>query len=119
MRLNGTWSQQYLNEDGVDHIADDPGTGSTAEFDNGNFTVRSAAGERLLEGTYRIDPIPDPPEIDWTDSTGVDAGKMFRAIYRLTDSTFTFCAADEGMARPKTFEPQKGHTIRRFTRQHT
>ncbi len=116
LRLNGTWIQLHLNEDGVDYPTEGPSAGSTAEFNNGNFTVRSAEGDCLLEGTYRIDPAPDPAEIDWTDSSGDDAGKLFRAIYRLTETTFTFCAADEGLARPKAFEPQKGYTIRRFAR---
>lgn len=115
-RLNGKWYQTYANEDGVDNPKDDKGLGTISEFKNGFFIVRSGGGDHVLEGTYEMNPKVTPPQIDWTDTAGSDSGKTFPSIYRLTNELFEFCAANEGMERPKTFEPRLGHTIRRFSK---
>lgn len=116
LRLNGVWIQTHANEDGIDFSTADKSIGSISEFNSGVFEVHAADGECLLKGTYRINPNAVPPEIDWADTEGDDAGKTFRSIYKLTSSTFMFCAADVGMARPSSFEPRSGHTIRKFLR---
>ena len=115
-RLNGEWVQTYSNEDGVENSAEDIGLGAISKFDDGVFTVRTSGNELVLEGSYTISPNTSPPQIDWTDSVGSDAGKTFSSIYKLTETAFVFCAVDEGMARPTSFEPKKGHTIREFSR---
>ena len=114
--LNGSWIQVYSNEDGVDNPEEEKGLGSITNFKDGEFIVYSTENKIALKGEYITRPDASPPEIDWVDSIGIDAGKLFPSIYELTDDTFMFCAADEGVARPKIFTPQKGHTIRKFSR---
>lgn len=115
-RLNGTWYQTYVSENGVECINDEKGVGSISEFNNGLFSVWSVEGAQVLEGKYTINPAMTPAEIDWTDSVGIDKGRTFPSIYSLTNDTFEFCAADEGMERPVDFEPRIGYTIRRFSK---
>ena len=114
--LNGSWVQVYSNEDGIDNPEEEKGLGSITTFRDGEFIVYSTAREIVLKGEYRVRSDAIPPEIDWIDSIGVDVGKMFQSIYELTNDSFVFCAADEGMARPRALTPQKGHTIRKFSR---
>ena len=114
--LNGKWRQIYVNENGVDNPISDDGLGTISEFYNGKFIVFSETGERVLEGTFLINPSASPAEIDWSDTIGPDLGKTFPSIYRLSNDSFEFCAADEGMERPRKFEARVGHTIRHFIR---
>lgn len=114
--LNGLWVQTYLNEDCAENPSEFCGLSIFTEMDEGAFTVRTSDGQVVLKGTYVIDANARPPQIDWTDSIGEDSGKTFPSVYRLTKYSFEFCAADEGMARPTSIGPAKGHTIRRFRR---
>lgn len=114
--LNGHWRQTRCNDNGEEITAAETGGATLCEFRNGEFCVRAENGEILLAGTYRLNADTQPHTIDWTDTVGEDKGKTFLAIFTLTDNTFTFVAADEDMARPVSFEPQTGHTIRTFHR---
>lgn len=112
----GRWEQFYVNEDGVDYPIEDNGVGTVTEIKGANFTVRSSEGIILLEGTFQFNLEVTPPTIDWKYATGIDKGKTFLAIYNVIKNEFVFAASDEGMARPESFKPQKGHTIRKFRR---
>jgi len=115
-KLNGRWIQVYSNEDGIDNPEEEKGLGSIADFNNGEFFVYSKNGNLLLEGIYKINTRKNPQEIDWFDSSGPDKGKLLPAIYDLSQEYFIFCAANEDMKRPASFEPKNGHTIRKFQR---
>ena len=70
-----------------------------------------------LQGTwkqigYERDPTRTPKTVDWTDTTGEDAGKTLLAIYRLEEDVFTFCAAYPGLERPTEFRTRPGQVLR-------
>lgn len=109
-------SSLYSNEDRVENSHEFRGLSIFTEMHEGTFTVRTADGQIVLKGTYVVDVNASPPQIDWTDAIGEDSGKTFRSVYKLTGTTFEFCAADERVARPTSIYPAKGHTIRRFKR---
>lgn len=114
--LNGYWLQTYVNEDGVEQPAQPGSFAIIAEMRDGEFTVRTSNGQLVLKGYYVVDENVHPPHIDWTDIIGEEAGKTFLSVYKLTPTSFDFCAADEGMPRPTSVLPATGHTVRRFTR---
>ena len=117
-RLQGVWSQTYLEADGVVEPADDEHTapGAVCIFEGNTFKVVTPADDLLLKGTFELDASTTPKAITWVDSIGEDAGKKLPAIYELTDRTFRFIAADEGEPRPSQFKTVVGLTMREFAR---
>jgi len=86
--LQGTWKQVAFEEDGVPDAADNYGdsSGTLTTFRANRFSVLAVSGRRLLEGTFALDASRIPKTIDWTDSTGADAGRTLAAIYELEGS---------------------------------
>ncbi|SMF15131.1 uncharacterized domain TIGR03067 protein [Alteromonadaceae bacterium Bs31] len=115
-RLNGYWKHTYVNDSHQAFPPEDLGLNTITKFTDGKFVVTKPDGQCVLAGVYKIDSTASPSAIDWTDTTGEDAGKTFLAIYKLTPDEFMFIAADEGLARPSSFLPQSGHTLRKFIR---
>lgn len=111
--MAGVWRQLGCIEDGVSISS---GTETFVLFDGNNFTVTQSDGTILIKGIYTMDPTKNPKTVDWTDTFGPDAGKTFPAIYTLDGDSFAFCAADEGMERPRDFTAMRGLTIRIFKR---
>ena len=115
--LQGTWQQTYIEADGTPNPPDEyaaPGTLTT--ITNQTFHVRHPNGTTLLQGTFELDATTSPKSITWTDSIGPDTGKPLPAIYHLTETHFTFIAADENTPRPQTFQTSQGQTLRTFHR---
>lgn len=117
-RLQGAWSQTYLEADGVVNPPDDEHTapGAVCIFRGNEFEVVTPDNELLLKGTFELDANTTPKAITWVDAIGEDAGKQLPAIYELTDETFRFIAADEGESRPTQFKTVAGLTMREFAR---
>ena len=115
--LQGRWEQVSLEVDGVEKSSDDlsPSGGLTA-FAGSQFTVYTADGALLLEGSFTLDASTDPKRVNWLDSTGPDAGKVLAAIYQLDGDRFVFVAADAGAPRPTKFRTGPGQTMRTFIR---
>ena len=117
-RLQGTWSQTYLEVDGVSEPPDDAHSvpGAVCIFVGNTFTVMTPDRQVLLEGTFELDASTTPRSVTWLDAIGEDAGKAIPAIYELTDRTFRFIAADPGAPRPTRFRTVPGLTLRAFVR---
>ena len=116
--LQGTWKQVAFEEDGNPDAIDSYGdsSGSLTTFRGNHFSVRGNSEQLLLEGTFALDASRTPKTIDWTDSTGADAGKTLPAIYKLEGDHFVFVAADEHASRPAEFRTAPGLTMRTFLR---
>jgi len=117
-RLQGNWSQTYLEADGVAEPPDDEHSadGAISTFVGSEFRVTKPDGKILLKGVFSLDANTNPKSIDWVDSIGADAGKTLPSIYELTKTTFRFVAADEGQPRPTSFHTKLGLTMREFVR---
>lgn len=115
-KFSGLWMQISCNSDGMDNPVKNYGVIPTVKFTNNQFVVTSATGEIVIEGLFSVNPYAAPKEIDWTDTFGEDAGKTFPAIYEIGEDRLAFCAANEGMKRPRGFESKIGHTLRFFKR---
>lgn len=115
-KFYGLWIQESCNSDGLDNPAENYGAVPTVTFTNNQFVVRNTAGEVVIEGLFSVHPYATPKAIDWFDTFGEDAGKTFLAIYEISGDRLEFCAANEGMERPRGFEPKIGHTLRFFKR---
>jgi len=115
-KFEGVWKQISCNADGVQETGYGGFQEIVTKFSGNNFIVTSISGEKLIEGTFLLDPLTTPKSVDWTDTYGEDAGKTFPAIYILTGNDLSFCAANENMNRPEAMEQKPGHTIRTFRR---
>tara|TARA_R100000656_G_scaffold74749_1_gene55473 strand:- start:350 stop:733 length:384 start_codon:yes stop_codon:yes gene_type:complete len=115
-KFDGLWIQESCNSDGMDNPVENYGAAPTVTFTNNQFIVRSTTGEVKIEGLFSVNPYATPKEIDWFDTFGEDKGKKFLAIYEINRNRLAFCAANEGMERPREFEPKFGHTLRFFSR---
>jgi len=116
--LQGTWSQIYLEADGVVEPQDDEHSvpGAVCIFSGTTFRVIAPNDDILLEGVFELDATSQPKSITWIDSIGEDAGKRLPAIYELSQDSFRFIAANEGQDRPQAFKTVPGLTMRAFTR---
>ena len=115
--LQGLWKQIGLEADGTLSPPDDLSPpGAITAFIGNYFTVRTAEGALLLQGTFTLDASVTPKAIDYVDSMGPDEGKRLPAIYKLEGDTFVFIAADEGEPRPTVFQTSTGQTMRTFVR---
>ena len=117
-KFSGLWVQVSCNSDGVENPVENYGASPSVEFKNNKFVVSSDSGKIVIEGLFSVNPHTAPKEIDWVDTFGEDAGKKFPAIYEISEDRLAFCAANEGMKRPKIFEKKIGHTLRFFKRSH-
>jgi uncharacterized protein (TIGR03067 family) len=110
--LQGTWKQIVYERDGSREPQDELGWEPSVTIVDDTFTVILADGTIVIKGTYRIDVTQQPRAIDWTDTFGADAGKTFPAIYVVEGDRMTFCAADDGQARPTEFTTRPGQVLR-------
>ncbi len=82
----------------------------------GSTFVVKRNGLREIKGVFEVDSVVNPESIDSNDLIGADAGTIFRSLCLVNEMCFEFCAADERMPRPESFEPKVGHTIRCYER---
>ena len=113
-KFGGSWVQLKCNSDGIENPVEQYGQSPIVTFSGNKFVVKNSAGEKIIEGLFTLRPTRCPKEVDWIDTFGQDAGKTFPAVYEFSEGRLSFCAADEGMERPKKIEPKTGYTIRIF-----
>ena len=114
--LQGRWIQIKCNSNGVDNPADEFKHNPVLEIIDNTFSVFASSVELIIAGVFTINPLANPKTIDWTDTVGADKGKTFPSIYTLSENELVFCAANDDMARPDSYEPGYGYTIRYFER---
>lgn len=116
--LQGRWQQVGYERDGVtEPIDEEEGWNPIAEIREHNFSVSIADGHVALEGVFEINEHAQPKTIDWFDKSGPYATEHpILAIYELTETSFVFCAAYDGKARPTEFKTSEGQVLRRMKR---
>jgi uncharacterized protein (TIGR03067 family) len=115
--LQGSWLQVRFEENGVANPEDSHSApGAFLTIEGGSFHVGVPEKETILKGTFTLDATTFPKSMTWVDSIGEDVGKPLPAIYDLSNDTFTFVAADEGMPRPTEFNTKPGLTLRSLVR---
>jgi uncharacterized protein (TIGR03067 family) len=70
--------------------------------DGGKYTV--TVGDRVDEGTTKIDPTKKPKTLDIVGTKGPNMGKTFLAIYELKGDTLRVCYDLSGKAHPDEFK---------------
>ncbi len=71
--------------------------------------VRSSQNSVLAsEGTFTLDPIRKPKEIDETITAGPNRGKVFKGIYEIDETHHTICFGAAGSERPTDFSAKPG-----------
>lgn len=111
-KFQGTWRQLSCEADGIIDPPDEFGSAPITTFAGNTYLVTLADGTVVLAGTFTLDPTQEPKAVDWTDNCGADKEKTFPAIYAFEGNRLIFCAADEGMERPKEFRTRVGDTMR-------
>lgn len=114
--LQGRWIQIKCNSDGIENPIDEFKHNPELVVIENTFSVFASNGELIIAGVFNINPIAHPKCIDWTDTYGADKGKTFPSIYTLSENELVFCAANDDMERPCSYEPGYGYTIRYFKR---
>ena len=111
-KFQGTWRQVKCEADGVSNPPDEFGSEPLTTFSGNTYVVSLPDGTVVIEGIFSLDPSQEPKAVNWTDTCGTDKEKTFPAIYVFEGDRLIFCAADEGMERPKVFETRIGDTLR-------
>lgn len=111
-KFQGTWRQVRCEADGVANPPDEFGSQPLTTFSGNTYVVTLPDGEIAIEGTFTLDPSQEPKAVNWTDTCGTDRLKTFPAIYAFHEDQLIFCAANEGMERPKVFQTRVGDTLR-------
>lgn len=117
-KFQGTWKQVRCEADGVTNPTDEFGSGPLTTFTGNTYVVALPDGTVVIEGTFTLDPTMEPKAVNWTDTCGTDKEKTFPAIYSFDGDQLRFCAADEGLDRPKEFRTRLGETLRVHQRAH-
>ncbi len=78
----------------------------TLKMDGANYTVtvEFPKGTSVDKGTVAIEPVAKPKGMTVTGVDGVNAGKIYPAIYELTGDTLRICYDLSGVARPTEFK---------------
>ena len=71
--------------------------------------------DKLDAGTLKLDETQKPKTMDATDTEGLDAGKVVKAIYELSGDTLRVCYAMEGGDRPTEFATKEGSPLLMLT----
>ena len=79
---------------------------STLTNKSGKHTA--VVGMIKIIGTHKLNPTKKPREIDSKDTEGPYAGKSYKGIYTLDDTTFKVCFAPPGQDRPTEFTTKSG-----------
>jgi uncharacterized protein (TIGR03067 family) len=76
----------------------------------GNRFVIGQAGQALYAGTYALDPVSDPPSIDFQHEAGQLVGTTWEGIYELNVNRLVICddAVDPDTGRPGDFSTSSG-----------
>ena len=97
--------------------------GQKVESENLKEIVVKISGERyevkakdkVDAGTLKLDETQKPKTMDATDTEGLDAGKVVKAIYELSGDTLRVCYAIDGAERPTEFATKEGSQVLMLT----
>ena len=67
--------------------------------------------DKVDAGTLKLDETRKPKTMDATDTEGLDAGKVVKAIYELTGDTLRVCYTLDGGERPTELATKEGSPV--------
>ena len=86
---------------------DNPPPGTTWEFTADGKSILKIGGKgETVDGTYKLDPKKDPPEIDITP--GIKNMGTMQGVYKVEGDTLTLCLSDGEEERPKALDAPAG-----------
>jgi uncharacterized protein (TIGR03067 family) len=104
-KFQGSWRFVSVTTDGTpaspDQLKD-----SAVTNDGTTFTFKEPGNSGA--GTFRIDAMKDPRQLDITFSTGPDKGQTVLGIYRFEGNRVRVCLGTPGKPRPTKFEAPAG-----------
>jgi len=113
-RLEGTWQLIALERDGNQAPDDDVKKLGLTIGADGSWSLTDD-GNQIVQGTSQIDTAKTPRTIDFTPTTGNDAGKVSYGVYQVTAKSLKFCVGHPGIARPTEFSSAQGSQHLMFT----
>jgi uncharacterized protein (TIGR03067 family) len=78
------------------------------EVSDGKMTTREGAAVKEEDAVVALDPRAKPAAIDLKVTSGPDAGKVVKGIYKLEGDALTVCVAEPGKERPAAFAAKEG-----------
>jgi uncharacterized protein (TIGR03067 family) len=105
-KFEGTWVTVSAETNGKE-AAKDELKGLTMTFQGPRFVLKMADTDRVIEGTFKVDPSKTPREYD---ATATVAGKKLTTvgIYEFDGDKLKVCYTPEGGKRPREFSSKGG-----------
>ena len=101
--LQGHWTMVSATMDGVTYREV-----SGERNVSGDTTIVHVNDQLLMWARFSLDPSTSPKSIDYQILEGAYVGRSLLGIYRVGDSTISFCIAAAGAARPTEFTTTTG-----------
>ncbi len=110
--MTGTWKVESA-EAGGKKIESEDLKEIVVKITGDRYEVK--AKDKVDAGTLKLDETQKPKTMDATDTEGLDAGKVVKAIYELSGDTLRVCYALEGGDRPTEFATKEGSPLLMLT----
>ena len=110
-KLRGTWVTVSLVNNGKTLVdANTPpkeGPVTKLAYDGNKWMIK-VGDKTVAGGTFTIDAMKAPKEIDVMDESGTRNEKTKLGIYAVEGDTYKYCLAPAGKPRPKEFASKEG-----------
>jgi uncharacterized protein (TIGR03067 family) len=103
--MEGTWKVQSA-EAGGQPIDSDELKALVVTIIGDHYTATLKDG--MDSGTLKLDETQNPRTMDATKTEGFEAGKVVKAIYKLSGDTMVVCYAPDSAARPTELATKEG-----------
>ena len=110
--MEGTWKVESA-EAGGQKVESEDLKAIVVKITGDRYEVKTK--DKLDAGTLKLDETQKPKTMDATDTEGLDAGKVVKAIYELSGDTLRVCYAMEGAERPAEMATKEGSPLLMLT----
>ena len=110
--MEGTWKVESA-EAGGQKVESEDLKAIVVKITGDRYEVKTK--DKLDAGTLKLDETQKPKAMDATDTEGLDAGKVVKAIYELSGDTLRVCYAMEGTERPTEMATKEGSPLLMLT----
>jgi uncharacterized protein (TIGR03067 family) len=111
--LQGTWKQFAFEQNGVDDPPDDHGAPNSLTTIKGRrYSVHTAEGDLILEGSFELDAAARPGRLVWTDDDGPLHARSLECSYRVDHERFVCSSPRMRAPRARLISPTPGSARR-------